>query len=222
MYNIKTDRIFKKEFTMNTIPKASKEVLARLLKGNEKFVNGKYEAKNITIETLRQLAEHQNPHACILSCSDSRVVPELIFEAGIGELFVVRVAGITVGPNVRESIEYAVKKLHVPLLMLLGHDNCGVMDYAKTSYPEEQEHFKSILKCVYPAIDIDSASLESNETLAKHHTLWVEEFLLNHSEIIKNAVAKGELYIAKCHLCHQTGRVRLIDENLEEVKLDNI
>ena len=110
------------------IPKDSKEILIKLLKGNEQFVNGKYEAKNITIETLRQLAKSQNPHACVLSCSDSRVVPELIFEAGIGELFVVRVAGITVGTNVMDSIEYAIKKLNVPLLMLLGHDNCGVME----------------------------------------------------------------------------------------------
>ena len=128
------------EYVMN-IPKESKEVLVRLLKGNEQFVNGKYDAKNITIETLKQLATHQNPHACVLSCSDSRVVPELIFEAGIGELFVVRVAGITVGTNVMESLEYAVKKLGVPLLMLLGHDNCGVMEYAQESYPEIKEHF---------------------------------------------------------------------------------
>ena len=143
------------------IPVESKEILVKLLKGNEQFVNGKYEAKNITIETLRQLATNQNPHACVLSCSDSRVVPELIFEAGIGELFVVRVAGITVGPNVLESIEYAVKKLQVPLLILLGHDNCGVMEYAQASYPEVKEHFQSILKCVYPAIDIDKNSLSS-------------------------------------------------------------
>ena len=205
---------------IKNIPKNSKEVLLRLLKGNKKFVNGKYEAKNITIETLKQLATHQEPHACILSCSDSRVVPELIFEAGIGELFVVRVAGITVGPNVRESIEYAVKKLHVPLLMLLGHDNCGVMEYAKDSYPEVKEYFQSILKCVYPAVDIDKKTLESDEILAKQHTLWVEEFLLKESDIIHSAVNNGKLYIAKCHLCHQTGRVKLIDENLEEIKLE--
>ena len=68
------------------IPAESKEVLTRLLNGNKQFVNGKYEAKNITIETLKALATCQNPHACVLSCSDSRVVPELIFEAGIGEL----------------------------------------------------------------------------------------------------------------------------------------
>jgi len=207
---------------MKYIPKSSKDVLIRLLKGNAKFVNGKYEAKNITIETLKQLATYQKPHACVLSCSDSRVVPELIFEAGIGELFVVRVAGITVGPNVMESIEYAIKKLQVPLLILLGHDNCGVMEYAKENYPEIKESFQSILKCVYPAVDKDTATLESDEKLAKQHTLWVEEFLLKNSTIVKDAVEKKILYIAKCHLCHQTGKVWLIDENLEEVKLDNI
>ncbi len=201
------------------IPAKSKEILVKLLKGNEQFVNGKYDAKNITIETLKQFAKYQEPHACILSCSDSRVVPELIFEAGIGELFVVRVAGITVGPNVRESIEYAVKKLHVPLLILLGHDNCGVMEYAKDSYPDVKEHFQSILKCVYPAVDKDKTSLESDEKLAKQHTLWVEEFLLNNSAIVKNAVDNGELYIAKCHLCHETGRVKLLDEKLDEINI---
>ena len=207
---------------MRNIPTPSKDVLIRLLKGNAKFVNGKYEAKNITIETLRQLATYQNPHACVLSCSDSRVVPELIFEAGIGEFFVVRVAGITVGPNVMESIEYAIKKLNVPLLMLLGHDNCGVMEYAKEHYPDVGEHFQSILKCVYPAVDKDKETLESDARLAKQHTLWVEEFLLRNSSIVKEAVSKNKLFIAKCHLCHQTGRVKLIDENLDEVKLENI
>ena len=206
----------------NNIPKESKEILIKLLKGNEQFINGKYEAKNITIDTLRHFAEFQEPHACVLSCSDSRVVPELIFEAGIGELFVVRVAGITVGPNVRESIEYAVKKLHVPLLILLGHDNCGVMEYAKESYPEVKEHFQSILKCVYPAVNLDKNSLESNETLAKQHTMWVEKYLLNHSDIVKKAVEDKKLYIAKCHLCHQTGKVTLLNNDLEYVSLDNI
>ena len=142
-----------------SIPEESKSVLIKLLKGNEQFVNGKYEAQNITIETLRQLATNQQPHACVLCCSDSRVVPELIFEAGIGELFVVRVAGITVGANVLESIEYAVKKLNVPLVLLLGHDNCGVMEYAQASYPDIKEHFSTILNCVYPVIDKDKLAL---------------------------------------------------------------
>ena len=204
------------------IPRESKDVLLKLLRGNEQFVNGKYEAKNITIETLRQLAKSQNPHACVLSCSDSRVVPELIFEAGIGELFVVRVAGITVGANVMESIEYAVKKLQVPLLMLLGHDNCGVMEYAQESYPEVKENFQTILKCVYPAIDIDKNSLESEDKLAKHHTIWLEEFLLKNSEIIRKAVEDKKLYIAKCHLSHETGQVHLLDMEMHELETDEI
>ncbi len=204
------------------ISNTAKEVLIRLLKGNEQFVNGKYEAKNTTIETLKQLAQRQNPHACVLSCSDSRVVPELIFEAGIGELFIVRVAGITAGPNVIESIEYAVKKLNVPLLILLGHDNCGVMEYAQASYPDIKENFQSILKCVYPAIDKDKTSLKFEDKLAKQHTRWVEEFLLSHSEIIKKAVDENKLYIAKCHLSHKTGLVSLLNSNLEEVKADDI
>ncbi len=199
------------------IPGAAREVLVRLLKGNEQFVNGKYEARNITIETLRQLATNQNPHACVLSCSDSRIVPELIFEAGIGELFVVRVAGITVGSNVLESIEYAVKKLNVPLLMLLGHDNCGVMEYAQAAYPKVGLDFRTILKCVYPAIENDKSALESEDKLAKQHTLWVEEFILRNSDIVRDAVQQGKLYIAKCHLSHQTGAVSFLDEELHEL-----
>lgn len=204
------------------IPAESKEILLKLLKGNEQFVNGKYDAQNITIEHLKELATNQNPHACVLSCSDSRVVPELIFEAGIGELFVVRVAGITVGTNVMESIEYAIKKLNVPLLILLGHDNCGVMEYAQASYPEVKENFSTILQCVYPAIDIDKNSLESEDKLAKHHTIWVEEFLMKNSEIIKKSVEQNKLYIAKCHLSHQTGRVHLIDEQMNELELEDL
>ena len=204
------------------IPEESRKVLNRLLKGNEQFIKGKYESKNITIETLKELAYKQNPHACVLSCSDSRVVPELIFEAGIGELFVVRVAGITVGPNVLESIEYAVKKLEVPLIILLGHDNCGVMEYAQESYPEIKENFQSILKCVYPAVDRDKTALKSEDRLAKQHTLWVERFLMENSEIIKKAVEEKKLYIAKCHLSHTSGRVYLMDSKFNEIEIKDI
>ena len=204
------------------IPNESKEILIKLLKGNEQFVNGKYEAKNITIETLRALADYQIPHACILACSDSRVVPELIFEAGIGELFVVRVAGITMGANVLESIEYAVKKLKVPLLVLLGHDNCGVMEYAQENYPEINENFSTILSCVYPAIECDKTALVSENQLAKQHTLWIEEYILKNSKIIKEAVENNKLYIAKCHLCHKSGKVFFLDSHLDNVLLSDI
>ena len=91
------------------------------------------------------------------------------------------------------------------------------MEYAQSSYPEIKENFQSILKCVYPAIDIDKNSLSSEDKLAKHHTLWVEEFILNNSKIVREAVNDKKLYIAKCHLCHKTGRVKLIDANMDEI-----
>lgn len=195
--------------------RAAKE-LAKLLDGNKNFMNGTPTAKNMCLSTLQKLALYQEPYACVLSCSDSRVVPEIIFDCGIGELFVVRVAGIAVGPNVRESIEYAVKKLHVPLLILLGHDDCGVMTYANEHYPEVTEHFQSILKCVYPVID-GKGKVDCNNKFARQHTVWVEDYLMEHSSIIKDAVEKGELYIAKCHFDHNTGKVSEIDRDLNEV-----
>ena len=188
---------------------SAKNELEKHHKGNENFIAGKPTAKNMCLKTLQSLALYQEPYACVLSCSDSRVVPEIIFDCGIGELFVVRVAGITVGPNVKESIEYAVKKLHVPLLILLGHDDCGVMKFASEQYPNIPDDFQSILKCVYPVID-GKGKFDCNNEFARKHTIWVEEYLLNNSKIIKEAVDENKLYIAKCHFDHNTGKVSLL------------
>lgn len=200
-----------KEFNIpeNIIPQAEKELI-KLLKGNRNFVNGTPTADNMSLEHLKKYAFHQEPYAVVLSCSDSRVVPEIIFDCGIGELFVVRVAGITAGPNVIESIEYAVKKLKTPLLILLGHDDCGVMKYAKDHYPEITDDFQSILKCVYPVLDKEE-DVTCHNYFAQQHTKWVEDTLMEKSKIIRNAVENKELYIAKCHLDHSTGLVDLIE-----------
>ncbi len=205
----------------------AKKELEKLLKGNQNFVNGTPTTKNMTLETLQKYAFHQEPYACILTCSDSRVVPEIIFDCGIGELFVVRVAGMTTGANVVESIEYSVKKLNVPLLILLGHDDCGVMKYAKKCYPEPMNDFSSILKCVYPVLDkeedngseaTDQDGISSTKVgtkkchnfFAQEHTRWVEDYLMKHSVIINEAVKNKKLLIAKCHFDHSTGLVGLI------------
>lgn len=192
------------------IPENSKIELLKLLNGNRNFVNGTPTAQNMCLNTLRKFAFHQEPYAVVLSCSDSRVVPEIIFDCGIGELFVVRVAGIAVGHNVTESIEYAVKKLRVPLLILLGHDDCGVMKYAREHYPVITEDFESIMKAVYPVLD-KKEDITCHNFFAQQHTIWVEETLLTKSKIVKNAVDLGSLYIAKCHFDHSTGLVDLID-----------
>ncbi len=191
----------------------AKRELDRLMMGNQNFVNGSPTAKNMSVETLQKFAFHQAPDAMVLSCSDSRVVPELIFDCGIGELFVIRVGGIAAGPNIVESIEYGVQKLKIPLLILLGHDDCGVMQYACNSYPNTPEHFNSIMSCVYPVFT-EYGEIKDNNDFAKKHTYWVEKMLLDRSEIIKAAVENKKLYIAKCHLDHSTGKVELMPYNI--------
>lgn len=198
------------------IPAKAKQELEKLLSGNKNFINGTPTSKNMCLSTLQKLAGHQAPYACVLTCSDSRVVPEIIFDCGIGELFVVRVAGMTAGPNIMESMEYAVKKLHVPLLILLGHDDCGVMTYANEHYPEVTENFQSLLKCVYPVFD-EYGQITSNNNVAKKHTVWVKDYILKNSEIIRTASENGDLYIAKCHFDHNSGEVFLIDHDLNRL-----
>ena len=187
----------------------AKNELEKLLKGNLNFVNGTPTLKNMSLETLNKYAFHQEPYACVLTCSDSRVVPEIIFDCGIGEIFVVRVAGMTTGANVIESVEYAVKKLKVPLLILLGQDDCGVMKYAKEHYPEPMREFSSILKCVYPVLD-KKEDITCHNFFAQQHTIWVNDYLMRHSVIINEAVKNNELFIANCHFDHSTGLVNLI------------
>lgn len=191
------------------IPQNAKKELIKLLEGNRNFVNGTPTAKNMSLETLRKFAFHQEPYAVVLSCSDSRVVPEIIFDCGIGELFVIRVAGITAGDNIIESIEYAIKKLKLPLLILLGHDDCGVMKYAKEHYPNPTGDFRSILSCVYPVLSLNE-DITCHNFFVRQHTIWVEDKLLKTSNIIRTAVDNGDLYIAKCHFDHSTGLVDLI------------
>jgi len=193
--------------------KKARRELERLMLGNKNFVNGTPTEKNMSVETLQKFAFHQAPDAMVLSCSDSRAVPEIIFDCGIGELFVIRVGGIAAGPNVVESIEYGVKKLKLPLLILLGHDDCGVMQFACDTYPQEPTCFNSIMNCVYPVFE-NYGEIKDNNDFARKHTYWVEQMLLERSEIIRKAVENKELYIAKCHLDHSTGKVEILPDRI--------
>ena len=108
--------------------------LRDLLEGNQRFKNGQATGRRRTPADFRELAAAQYPEAVIISCSDSRVAPEILFDVGLGEIFVIRVAGNVVsgaGVTVKGSIEYGVAELHAPLIMVLGHSNCGAVKAAK-------------------------------------------------------------------------------------------
>jgi carbonic anhydrase len=111
--------------------------LLRLMEGNARFVKGEMRHQGESVERRTALSSEQKPFAVIVSCSDSRVPPELVFDQGLGDLFVIRTAGNLVDSIALGSIEYAVKHLGVKLIVVMGHENCGVI---KAFLVKEPEH----------------------------------------------------------------------------------
>jgi carbonic anhydrase len=122
-------------FAADDKPTKPEEVLKRLLEGNKRFLEGKLSHPGRAPRDFQPLAEGQAPETVIIGCADSRVAPEIIFDQGVGDLFVVRVAGNIVsgaGPTVKGSVEFAVGELGARLIMVLGHDACGACKAAIT------------------------------------------------------------------------------------------
>src|SRR6476660_1721437 len=120
---------------------SAEEALQRLKAGNERFIAGTTQFPTAQKEILSDLAKGQHPYATILSCSDSRVPPELVFDAGFGELFIIRVAGNVMSPEIAGRVQYAGRHLHTPLFVVLGHTNCGAVAAAiETRLRGAREH----------------------------------------------------------------------------------
>jgi carbonic anhydrase len=129
--------------------------LARLVAGNRRFVRGKARFPTLQKEVLAALAKEQRPYATILGCSDSRVPPELVFDAGFGELFIVRVAGNVVLPAVTGTLQYAGVHLGTPLFVVLGHERCGAVEAAlaaRLGLSRQPKRIEVILRTMRPAI----------------------------------------------------------------------
>jgi carbonic anhydrase len=136
-------------------PKAD-DALERLKAGNARFVAGTARFPTMQKEILAELTKGQNPYATILSCSDSRVPPELIFDAGLGELFIIRIAGNVLSPEIGGSLQYAGRHLHTPLFVVLGHTNCGAVAAAiETRLHGTREHsrIQLLVECILPALE---------------------------------------------------------------------
>ncbi len=128
------------------------EALRRLLAGNQRFTQGACIHPDQVVSRRAQLAVGQHPFATILSCSDSRVPPELIFDQGLGNLFVVRVAGNVADDDVLGTLEYAVEHLHCPLIVVLGHSQCGAVT-AAVSGKRVSGHLRAIIRALRPAVE---------------------------------------------------------------------
>ncbi len=191
-------------------PVTAAEALRRLRDGNRRAVEGRYTIfKTLASQRIRS-APAQRPFAVLLSCSDSRVPVELVFDHGIGELFVVRVAGNTYDDLVEGSIEYAVEHLHVPLLVVLGHERCGAVAAAIESVETGQPapgHIDSLLVQIRPIVrrlrkrpDLLAAAVEGNVRGVLAH--------LRGDDQLREHVAGGELTAVGAIYSLDTGRVR--------------
>lgn len=132
------------------------EALARLTEGNARFVRGEARFPTIRKEVLAALARRQEPYATILGCSDSRVPPELVFDAGFGELFIIRLAGNVLSPEVAGTMQYAGTHLKTPLFVVLGHEGCGAVKAAldvKFRGVRDRSRIEELLQNILPALD---------------------------------------------------------------------
>src|SRR6478752_9788963 len=132
------------------------EALLRLQEGNERFLAGQARFATVQKDVLAELAKGQQPYATILGCSDSRVPPELVFDASFGELFVVRVAGNVLGPSILGTLQYAAAHLQTPLFVVMGHEGCGAVDAAIASKfhgAEQRSRIAVLLENILPALD---------------------------------------------------------------------
>ena len=187
-----------------------KQVWQRLIAGNMRFVQGLFQGRNM-LDLRRTLTQGQQPEAAVLCCSDSRVPAEIIFDQSLGDLFVVRTAGLVLEPTSIGSLEYAVAHLHVPLLVIKGHESCGAVT-AAVAHPEIDEgHIGAIVQRIAPAAAQARLTGKSGpdlvEEATEQHLKSLEETLRRESRIIGDALDRGslDLVIAK-YLLH-SGKV---------------
>jgi carbonic anhydrase len=191
------------------------EALARLIAGNERFLRGQSHRSSVPHETLADLAKGQRPFATVLGCSDSRVPPEWIFDAGLGELFVVRVAGNVVSPEVAGSLQYAGTHLHTPLFVVLGHQGCGAVSAAMATKYEGAQHrsrIQILVDTIAPALPDFDAVLSPEERLAQaieSNVRWTVRQILNSPEG-QERVAEGRMKIVGAIYEIETGHVRFL------------
>ncbi len=184
------------------------DVLTRLHEGNERFVADKPEHKLENQPRRDELVGGQHPYAIVLSCADSRVVPELAFDTGLGEIFTVRVAGNVANTSSMASIEYAVAHLGTPVIVVLGHQSCGAVTAAMGG-GDNGYNLNHLLSHITPAIAAAGQDAEVNDVVKKNAQLTAEE-LKNRSAIIGSAVEKGDLKIVPAYYNLDTGKVEFL------------
>lgn len=197
---------------------SAEQGLRRLIEGNKRFVAGKARFPTVCKETLAALARGQQPYATILGCADSRVPPELIFDANFGELFIVRVAGNVISPEVLGSIQYAGTHLQTPLFVVLGHEGCGAVKAAMEHQLKGKRHHSRIqilVNSIVPGLPNLDHQLSGQEQLAcavEANVRWSMNQLLETPEG-KRAAREGHKKLVGAVFEINSGSVRFLDQS---------
>ena len=228
-----TDETF---VNQNDVEGTANGVWSRMLAGNRRFTEGKMEYPNRSVEARKAVIDTHEPDAAVLSCSDARVSPDIIFDAGIGDLFTVRTAGQVIDDAVIVSLEYAVDVLDVRLLVVLGHQNCGAIKQACKEYEallhELTADAEDSLMAADSIADLDErilnakslmlrtvgfsiwqaheSELESTEDFERVHIARTIEQLVEQSAVIQRALAEDRLMITGARYQLDTGKVEVL------------
>jgi carbonic anhydrase len=189
-------------------PVSPEAALARLKEGNARFISGECSHPRQTPARRAELAAGQTPFAVILTCADSRVSPELIFDQGLGDLFVLRNAGNVVDDHVLGSIEYAIEHLHVTTIVVVGHGRCGAVT-AAAGGGHVPGHIRSIVESIEPAVeavkqdggDVVDHAIHANEKR-------VAEILRRVEPVLAHAVKQHHVQVFSAHYDIATGEVQ--------------
>ena len=183
----------------------------RLDAGNLRFVSGHLQHPHQDPDSRSALAGGQLPFALILGCSDSRVGPELVYDQGLGDLFVVRVAGNVVNDENLGSIEYAVEHLHVPLIVVLGHRRCGAIAAARevvTSHAHAEGHLQSLVDALRPAVEATPG--QDAESTCQANVREVVAALRASEPVLASRVRSGAVAVIGAYYDLETGAISVL------------
>ena len=204
-----------------------------LIEGNARFVRGEMEHPSQGVDHRAELSTEKSPFAVVFGCSDARVAAEIIFDQGLGDLFVVRTAGHVVDTTVIGSIEYGVNILNAPLVIVLGHDQCGAVGAAAEALSTGRMpagFVRAIVDRVIPSIvhlpqvaagraggdPVDAGRpmlVPTAEVLGREHVRHTVRMLQSYSAGLSDAVAQGRCAIAGLEYTLADGRVRLVESS---------
>jgi carbonic anhydrase len=189
------------------------QVWSDLMTGNKRFIAGEQHRYGV-VALRHKLATGQHPNVIILSCSDSRVSPELVFDQSLGDLFVVRTAGNVADPVALGSIEYAIDHIHSPLLVVMGHQQCGAVAAACSGEKMPSTNLDAIVDKIDPAVKKAKSTNPGDliEAAVKENVHQSASDLMANSSIVREAVRGGKLKIVEAEYELDSGKVVRLNE----------